>query len=232
MQSDLAHRSCSMDVLLVRTVEKVVDAVQGKLRKTEWNAPLAKAAGLKVLQVSTHFLLCMLRIWVSFSDSHVCLLSPRLACKLQCLRRKDYRHAQCSLQHVQSQHSPPCVYTGYMCLCSHCSQAMFDLTGGCASVQDALPVIMDLQLCARRQTSPSASTCCSADASSVHFSRKYMDVMVGEVQQALKDEGRDEAAQQAKALLSSSVSAAQATSGDSAAQDSDQGPAASMPLLS
>ena len=58
-----------------------------------------------------------------------------------------------------------------------------------------------------------------------------MDVMVGEVQQALKSEGRDEAAQQAKALLSSSVSAAQATSGDSAAQDSDQGPAASMPLF-
>lgn len=65
MQSDLAHRSCSMDVLLVRTVEKVVDAVQGKFRKTEWNAPLAKAAGLAVLQVSTHLLLCMPCLWFS-----------------------------------------------------------------------------------------------------------------------------------------------------------------------
>ena len=47
----MAYRSCSMEVLLVRAVEKALDAVDGKLEQLCWNAPLSKADGLVVLQV-------------------------------------------------------------------------------------------------------------------------------------------------------------------------------------
>ena len=40
-----------MEVLLVRAVEKALDAVNGKLEQLCWNAPLSKADGLVVLQV-------------------------------------------------------------------------------------------------------------------------------------------------------------------------------------
>ena len=42
-----------MEVLLVRAVEKALDAVDGKLEQLCWNAPLCKADGLVVLQVLT-----------------------------------------------------------------------------------------------------------------------------------------------------------------------------------
>ncbi len=62
---------------------------------------------------------------------------------------------------------------------------------------------MDLQQRAVKQSCPKA--CKSGDGSDAHFSQEYMDVVVGEVQQALA--GRNIAAQQADVLLSSSVSA-------------------------
>ncbi len=50
-QADVAHRCCSMEVLLVRAVEKMLDAVNGNLEDLCWNAHLTKADGLKALQV-------------------------------------------------------------------------------------------------------------------------------------------------------------------------------------
>ncbi len=50
-QADLAHRCCSMEVLLVRAVEKMVDAVNGNLEDLCWNVHLTKADGLRALQV-------------------------------------------------------------------------------------------------------------------------------------------------------------------------------------
>jgi len=50
-QADLAHRCCSMEVLLVRAVEKMLDAVNGNLEDLCWNAHLTKVDGLKALQV-------------------------------------------------------------------------------------------------------------------------------------------------------------------------------------
>lgn len=40
-----------MEVLLVRSVEKVLDAVNGRLKATAWSALLSKDDGLRVLQV-------------------------------------------------------------------------------------------------------------------------------------------------------------------------------------
>lgn len=50
-QADPANRSSRMEVLLVRSVEKALDAVNGRLRSMTWNAVLSKDDGLKVLQV-------------------------------------------------------------------------------------------------------------------------------------------------------------------------------------
>lgn len=50
-QADLAHRCCSMEVLLVRAVEKALDAVNGSLEDLCWNAHLTKVDGLRALQV-------------------------------------------------------------------------------------------------------------------------------------------------------------------------------------
>lgn len=46
------NRSSSMQVLLVRTVEKVLDGVCGRLKPTAWNALLNESEAYKVLQVS------------------------------------------------------------------------------------------------------------------------------------------------------------------------------------
>ena len=51
-QADPAKRSSRMEVLLVRSVEKALDAVNGLLKPTSWNAVLSKDDGLRVLQVS------------------------------------------------------------------------------------------------------------------------------------------------------------------------------------
>lgn len=53
-QGHKANRSSSMQVLLVRTVEKVLDGVCGRLKPTAWNALLDQSEAYKVLQVSTH----------------------------------------------------------------------------------------------------------------------------------------------------------------------------------
>ena len=50
-QADAAHRSCSMEVLLVRSIEKVLDAVNRRIKPTEWNTLLDPADGLDILQV-------------------------------------------------------------------------------------------------------------------------------------------------------------------------------------
>jgi len=50
-QADLAHRCCSMEVLLVRAVEKMLDAVNGNLEDLCWNVHLTKVDGLRALQV-------------------------------------------------------------------------------------------------------------------------------------------------------------------------------------
>ena len=52
-QADPANRSSRMEVLLVRSVEKALDAVNGLLKPTSWNALLSKDDGLRVLQVSS-----------------------------------------------------------------------------------------------------------------------------------------------------------------------------------
>lgn len=48
-----ANRSSSMQVLLVRTVEKVLDGVHGMLKPTAWNALLHQSEAYTVLQVTT-----------------------------------------------------------------------------------------------------------------------------------------------------------------------------------
>lgn len=40
-----------MEVLLVRSVEKALDAVNGRLKPTSWTAVLSREDGLRVLQV-------------------------------------------------------------------------------------------------------------------------------------------------------------------------------------
>lgn len=47
-----ANRSSSMQVLLVRAVEKVLDGACGSLKPTAWNALLHQPEAYKVLQVS------------------------------------------------------------------------------------------------------------------------------------------------------------------------------------
>ncbi len=72
-------------------------------------------------------------------------------------------------------------------------------------LQDALPVLMDLQLRAIKQSPQAAGKVCrkerQPDAADAHFSREYMDVVVGEVQQVLRKADMDVAAQQAQALM-------------------------------
>ncbi|DBA78805.1 hypothetical protein WJX77_001831 [Trebouxia sp. C0004] len=77
------------------------------------------------------------------------------------------------------------------------------------ALQDALPVLIDLQLRANKQ-SPQAvgKFCrkeCQPDAADAHFSQEYMDVVVGEVQQVLRKADMDVAAQQAQALMHGST---------------------------
>ena len=51
-QGEKANRSSSVEVLLVRSTEKVLDAVNGLLGPTAWNHQiLDKGAGLTILQV-------------------------------------------------------------------------------------------------------------------------------------------------------------------------------------
>lgn len=64
-QADPANRSSRMEVLLVRSVEKALDAVQGLLKPTSWSVMLTRDDALTVLQVSSklshhcyQFLLC------------------------------------------------------------------------------------------------------------------------------------------------------------------------------
>ena len=72
-------------------------------------------------------------------------------------------------------------------------------------VQDALPVLIDLQLRATKQSAQAAAKVCrkerQPDAADAHFSRQYMDVVVGEVQQTLRKADMDVAAQQAQVLM-------------------------------
>ncbi len=87
-------------------------------------------------------------------------------------------------------------------------------------LQDALPVLMDLQLRATKQSRQAAGKACrkerQPDSADAHFSREYMDVVVGEVQQALRKADMDVAAQQAQALMHGSACLA-LTSSDAAA---------------
>ncbi|KAL0053317.1 hypothetical protein WJX82_004176 [Trebouxia sp. C0006] len=141
-QADVAHRCCSMEVLLVRAVEKMLDAVNSNLEDLCWNAHLTIVDGLIALQ-------------------------------------------------------------------------------------DALPVLMDLQLRATKQSRQAAGKACrkerQPDSADAHFSREYMDVVVGEVQQALRKADMDVAAQQAQALMHGSACLA-LTSSDAAASASSCGP--------
>ena len=57
-QADAAHRSCKMEVLLVRSVEKVLDAVNSRIRPTAWNTLLSPADGISILKVSMLILAC------------------------------------------------------------------------------------------------------------------------------------------------------------------------------
>ena len=51
-QGEKANRSSSVEVLLVRSTEKVLDAVDGLLISTAWNCQLLdRQAGLRILQV-------------------------------------------------------------------------------------------------------------------------------------------------------------------------------------
>lgn len=52
-QADPAKRSSRMEVLLVRSAEKALDAVNGLLKLTSWNSVLSRDDGLRVLQVSS-----------------------------------------------------------------------------------------------------------------------------------------------------------------------------------
>lgn len=84
-------------------------------------------------------------------------------------------------------------------------------------LQDALPVLIDLQLRATKQSPQAVGKVCrkerQPDAADAHFSREYMDVVVGEVQQVLRKADMDAAAQQAQALMCGSA----LTSSDDAA---------------
>ena len=51
-QGKKENRSSGMQVLLVRTVEKVLDGVCARLKSTAWNALLDRPEGLAVLQVA------------------------------------------------------------------------------------------------------------------------------------------------------------------------------------
>lgn len=53
-QGSRANRSSSMQVLLVRTVEKLLDGVCHRLKRTAWNVLLDDCEGHKALQVSMH----------------------------------------------------------------------------------------------------------------------------------------------------------------------------------
>jgi len=76
-------------------------------------------------------------------------------------------------------------------------------------LQDALPVLIDLQLRAIKQSPQAVGKVCrkerQSDAADAHFSREYMAVMVGEVQQVLRKADMDVAAQQAQALMHGSA---------------------------
>lgn len=55
-QAKKANRSSSIEVLLVRSAEKVLDGVNGLLKPTAWSPQvLTKQAGLKILQVRPNF---------------------------------------------------------------------------------------------------------------------------------------------------------------------------------
>ena len=75
--------------------------------------------------------------------------------------------------------------------------------------QDALPVLIDLQLRAAKQSPQAAGKVCrkgcQPDAADAHFSQEYMDVVVGEVQEVLRKADMDVAAQQAQALMRGSA---------------------------
>ncbi len=76
-------------------------------------------------------------------------------------------------------------------------------------LQDALPVLIDLQLRATKQSPQAMGKVCrkerQPDAADAHFSQEYMDVVVGEVQQVLRKADMDVAAQQAQALMRGSA---------------------------
>lgn len=76
-------------------------------------------------------------------------------------------------------------------------------------LQDALPVLIDLQLRAAKQSPQAVGRVYKkerqTDAADAHFSREYMDVVVGEVQQVLRKADMDVAAQQAQALMQGSA---------------------------
>ena len=50
-QGKKENRSSSTQVLIVRTVEKLLDGVSGRLKPTAWNALLGNAEALAILQV-------------------------------------------------------------------------------------------------------------------------------------------------------------------------------------
>ena len=82
-----------------------------------------------------------------------------------------------------------------------------------ACLQDALPVILDLQLRAIEQPISRSRRALKvpgiADNSGAHFSREYMTQLVQEVQQALATAGMDGPAKRAEGLLLSSPGPAQ-----------------------
>lgn len=45
--------SSKMEILLVRTIEKVLDSVNNNLKLTSWNVRPSKVQGLRILQVSS-----------------------------------------------------------------------------------------------------------------------------------------------------------------------------------
>ena len=54
-QGKKENRSSSTQVLLVRTVEKLLDGVCGRLKATAWNALLDSAAALVVMEHRLHY---------------------------------------------------------------------------------------------------------------------------------------------------------------------------------
>ena len=100
-----------------------------------------------------------------------------------------------------------------------------------AWLQDALPVVLDLQLRAIEQPIARSRRALKVpgigDNSGAHFSREYVTQLVMEVQQALSTAGMDGAARQAEGLLLSSPVPVQ----QAVAEGSSAGTSSSVDIL-